>query len=74
MKLSQFIDENRAELEDVINRALNYAPRTASCNCPRSGTDHTHEQRRPLSAGDLREWILNGEGLYNLARSEGVKI
>ena len=27
-----------------------------------------------LNDGERREWVMNDEGLYNWARSEGVKI
>ena len=29
---------------------------------------------RPQSLRDLEEWVMNDEGLYNWARSEGVRI
>lgn len=29
---------------------------------------------RALDEEDLRQWILNDEGLYNWARSDGVRI
>lgn len=73
MTLTQFIQENRAELSTCINRALNHVPRTASCRCPKSGTDHQHPDQ-PLTNSDLREWILNDEGLYRWAQSSGVRI
>jgi hypothetical protein len=28
----------------------------------------------PLSESDIREWIMNDEGLYNWARSSGVRV
>ena len=30
--------------------------------------------RLPITDEDLRQWILNDEGLYNWAREEGVPI
>lgn len=73
MTLQAFIRANRAALDEAIGRALGHVPRTASCDCPRSGTDHDHA---PPSLNDTerRAWILNDEGLYDWARQEGVKI
>jgi hypothetical protein len=73
MKLSDFIRNNRSELDTCIGRALGHVPRTASCYCPLSGTDHTHDAPT-LSDAERRLWILNDEGLYNWARREGVRI
>jgi hypothetical protein len=73
MKLSQFIEENRAELDACINRVLNHVPKEASCNCPKSRTDHYHDSE-PLSNSDRKEWIINDESLYNWARSAGCRI
>ena len=56
MKIRDFIKENRTELDECINRALNNP----------EGTKQNDEARR--------DWIMNDEGLYNWARSEGVKI
>ncbi len=58
--IREFIAENRADLEAAINRVLN--PNR------KPGWDHK------LSISDIREWILNDEGLYRWARSEGVRI
>jgi hypothetical protein len=71
--LHDFIAENREQLDAAINRVLCHVPRTASCYCPLSGTEHDHPAKR-LSDEDRRQWILNDEGLYNWARSEGVPI
>lgn len=73
MTMKEFIRANRSELTAAVGRALGHVPRTASCDCPRSGTDHYHDAPR-LSAGDLRDWIMNDESLYNWARSEGVRV
>lgn len=73
MTIREFIRKNRAELDDCIGRALGSVPRTASCDCPRSGTDHTHDAPT-LNDEERRLWILNDEGLYNWARAEGVRI
>lgn len=73
MTLRDFIKTNRAELDAAINSVVGRVPRTASCYCPLSGTDHQH-QPPPLNDKERREWILNDEGLYRWARSEGVRI
>lgn len=72
MTLTQFIQSNRQELERAINNVTGRVPRTASCYCPKSGTDHQHESE-PLTTKDLRDWILNDEGLYQWAKSEGMR-
>jgi hypothetical protein len=74
MTIYEFIDANRAELEQAINTRLNFVPKTASCNCYQSGTDHVHPVSRTLDDEALRQWIYNDEGLYNWARQEGVRI
>jgi hypothetical protein len=73
MTLKDFIREHRSELDAEIKGALGRVPRTASCYCPLSGTDHYHETQ-PLNDSDRRQWILSDEGLYRWARSEGVRI
>lgn len=71
--LRDFIAENRKEIDAAINRVLNHVPRTASCSCPRSGTEHDHPATE-LNNDERRQWILNDEGLYDWARREGVRI
>lgn len=73
MSIKTFIQNNRSELDAAINGALNFVPRTASCSCHKSGTDHHHEGQR-LNDSERRQWILNDEGLYNWARREGVRV
>jgi len=73
MTLRDFIRENRAELDAAIGRALGHVPRTASCDCHLSGTDHYHEAPK-LGDEERRQWVLNDEGLYLWARSEGVRV
>ena len=73
MTLAQFITANRTELDEAIKRGRDFVPRTASCNCPLSRTDHVHEGER-LNDSERRQWILNDEGLYRWARAEGVRI
>ena len=70
--MARFIDEHREELKESINKHLNFVPRQAGCDCPQRGTDHYHHDDHPLDDDDLHEWIINDEGLYNWARSEGV--
>lgn len=74
MTMKDFINENRAALVAVITRVTSHVPRTASCSCPKSGTDHYHSDGCRLSSSDIRQWILNDEGLYSWARSEGVRV
>ena len=62
MTLRQFIREHRAELDACINRAM---------GCERkhdAGIIHKRNDE------ERRLWILNDEGLYRWARSEGVRI
>lgn len=73
MTIREFIRQNRTEIDAAINNVRGRVPRTASCYCHRSGTDHQHEND-PLNDSERREWVLNDEGLYRWARSEGVKI
>lgn len=73
MSIYDFIKQNEPELKACIGRALGHVPRTASCDCPKSGTDHYHDAPK-LSQSEIRLWILNDEGLYTWARSEGVRI
>ena len=35
---------------------------------------HSGEDCRPTNDSETEDWILNDEGLYNWARSEGVPI
>ena len=72
MTLDDFVRENGDELRKLISRSLNFVPRTASCDCPKSGTDHHHKHHREMHDDDLKLWINNDEGLYNWARSSGV--
>ena len=74
MEIAEFIEQNRDELKNCIQRALNFVPRQAGCNCHKRGTDHHHEDNNNLDDDELENWILNDEGLYNWARREGVEI
>jgi hypothetical protein len=73
MNMRDFIRQNRAEIDVAIDRAVGFVPRTASCDCPKSGTDH-HHQPEQRNDNERRQWILNDEGFYNWARREGVPI
>ena len=74
MTMREFIKENRAELENAINGALNFVPRTASCSCHRCGTDHYHDGGKKLTASEIRDWVANDEVLYHWARRSGVRV
>ena len=54
--LTQFIKENKAEIDAGIKKALDADP----------------EYR--LNDRERRLWVLNDEGLYRWARSEGVRV
>ena len=54
--ITQFIRENKAEIDAGIKRALDADPEY-----------HLNDRERRL-------WILNDEGLYRWARSEGVRV
>jgi len=56
--LQQFIKEHRLEIDECIIRALGGDPKS----------------HRYKNDEERRLWILNDEGLYNWARSEGVRI
>ena len=71
--IREFIRDNRAEIDAAINRIECHVPKTASCDCYRSGTEHDHEPE-PRDDAERRLWIENDEGLYSWARSEGVRI
>jgi len=79
MSLADFIRNNRDAIDAVAHARLK-CPATVSCwldydtgkRCPQSGTKHTHGKR--LNDDDRRERLLNDEGLYSWARSEGCRI
>lgn len=65
--MRQFIEDNRAEIDAAINGAL--------YRHDGNGGRGTIPDPPPQRDDDEREdWILNDEGLYNWARSEGVKV
>ncbi len=74
MTMKQFIEMYRPEIDKAIMRQINYVPRQASCNCPKSGTDHYHDDARRPSNEDRRMFVINCEPLYLLARRHGVRV
>ena len=72
MTIQKFIDQNRAKLTNTINGYLNYIPKSASCDCPKSGTNHYHNDHPARGDDELRAWVLNDEGLYSWAKSDDV--
>jgi len=58
MTLRQFIRDNRSELDAAIARGMSVS------------VDDLHRR----NDDERRLWILNDEGLYRWARSEGVRI
>jgi len=75
MTLRNFVKQNRAKLEQSINNrpGMAFVPRTASCYCSKSGTDHYHAPKS-LTLSEIEDWVRNDESLYNWARSEGVRL
>ena len=55
-QLAEFINENRAELVDIIHRTV-----------PNMPLDQIDDD-------EIEDWIINDEGLYNWALSEGVEL
>ena len=58
MSINAFIKKHRKEIDKCIIRALGGDPKA----------------HRYKNDEERRLWVLNDEGLYNWARSEGVKI
>jgi hypothetical protein len=74
MTMREFIRLHRETIDGVIDARLDFVSRTASCSCPKSGTDHYHNNGRKHNDEERRGWVLNDESLYLMARSEGVQV
>lgn len=73
MTMREFIRQNRTEIDTAIDSVKGHVPATASCYCPKSGTNHQHPPEQHNDK-ERRQWINSDEGLYNWARREGVNI
>ena len=65
--LREWIKANRAELDKAINRVL-YR------HDGRGGKGTIPDPSPKRSDAERRQWIMNDEGLYNWARSEGCRL
>lgn len=67
MRMSEFIKANRAEIDHVIDAVTyRYDGNGGRGTIPYPPPKHNDKERH--------DWILNDEGLYRWARSEGVRI
>ena len=67
MTLKEFIRQNRGQIDDTINReTYRWDGKGGPGTIPTPAPTYNDEDRR--------QWVLNDEGLYQWARSEGVKI
>ena len=73
MRMREFIRQNRAEIDSIVDAQLGNVPASASCYCPLSGTDHKH-QPDPRNDSERKLWVVNDEGLYRWATEEGVSV
>lgn len=73
MTMRDFIRMNREEIDAAIRYALDHIPASASCHCPKSGTDHYHAPEVRLNNRERELWVRNNEGLYSMARRSGVR-
>lgn len=74
MRLRTYVRENREAIEQFVNSQLNFVPREASCDCPRSRTDHYHANKRKYTLVQLEEMVVNHYELVIAARKAGVPI
>ena len=65
--LAEFIRENRAELDACINGVL-------FRHDGRGGRGTVPDPAPTRNDAERRQWVLNDEGLYQWARSEGVRV
>lgn len=67
MTLQDFIRENRADIDAAINSVLyRYDGRGGRGTIPDPPPRRNDDERE--------QWVINDEGLYDWARSEGCKI
>ena len=67
MTIRDFIKAHRKELDEVINAEIyRWNGNGGKGTIPTPAPTYNDEERR--------QWILNNEGLYRWARSEGVKV
>lgn len=74
MRLGDFIRENKETIDEAINASLNFVPKEAGCSCPKRGTNHYHDNKRRITNEERRLWVMNDEGLYDMARRAGCRI
>jgi hypothetical protein len=67
MTMKSFIQEHRQEIDQAINSVVyRYDGNGGRGRIPEPPPKHNDRERR--------EWIMNEEGLYNWAKSEGVRV
>jgi hypothetical protein len=72
--LSEFIEENRAELQQAILGALyRWDGNGGRGHIPEDPIELDPKSSAYLDDDALEQWIANDEGLYLWARSEGVR-
>ena len=67
MKMSDFIRENREEIDNIINSVLYRHDGNGGCGVIPNPPPTRNDKER-------RDFISNDEGLYNWARSSRVKV